>query len=72
MGSVECVTFQGPESHDRRGGVRDGEAAVEGRDEGARSVAMVRIEMAVCLWCVGWDFVMGCGERRVEAGEICG
>ena len=47
MGSVEWVTFQEPDSHDRRGGMRDGEAAVVERDEGARRVAIGENAMAV-------------------------
>jgi hypothetical protein len=42
MGSVEWVTFQEPESHDRAGGASEGEGSVDGRDDGARRVTMVR------------------------------
>lgn len=41
MGSVEWVTFQEPESHDRVGGGREGEGSVEGRVDGARRVTIL-------------------------------
>lgn len=41
IGSVEWVTFQGPESHWRVGGAIDGAGVVEGREEGVRRVSGV-------------------------------
>jgi hypothetical protein len=41
MGSVECVTFQEPDSHDNGGGAIAGDGVLEGSDDGARSVTMM-------------------------------
>ena len=60
IGSVEWVTFQEPDSHDRVGGASEGDGSVDGRDDGARRVTMVR------------RLVIGdvCGGGRAESGEI--
>lgn len=49
MGSVEWVTFHGPDSHCSEGGATDGEGSVAGSDEGARRVT---IAADVCRYAV--------------------
>jgi hypothetical protein len=41
MGSVEWVTFQGPDSRASEGGKSVGEGIVEARDEGTRRVSIL-------------------------------
>lgn len=40
MGSVECVTFHEPDSHDNWGGEIEAEDSVAGSEDGARRVTM--------------------------------
>ena len=82
MGSVEWVTFQGPESHWRDGGGIEGEGEAVGSVDGARRVTMVagwcwvrsggrilsRVRLLVVVCCLLRRIMLTVGDRLCGYG----